>query len=151
MPMPAADIGRLVVRAPNWLGDAVMALPAMAAIRRHMPSAHLTIAASPAVAALFREPTSAAPDDVLELPAGSSATTAALRAGRFDAGVLFPNSFRSAWQLYRAGIGERWGYPTSSRGMLLTRRSPRPRRGEARHQADYYRVLVRGLDIPCDD
>jgi len=151
MPMPAADIGRLVVRAPNWLGDAVMALPAMAAIRRHMPSAHLTIAASPAVAALFREPTSAAPNDVLELPAGSSAATAALRAGRFDAGVLFPNSFRSAWQFYRAGIGERWGYATSNRGLLLTRRSPRPRRGEARHQSDYYRVLVRGLDIPCDD
>ncbi len=99
-----APIARLVVRAPNWLGDVVLALPAMAAIRRHFTDADVTLAAPPSVAALFRETTSAAPDHVLELPDGSRAATASLAGGRFDAAILFPNSFRSAWQMSRAGV-----------------------------------------------
>src|SRR5258707_267591 len=59
--------GRVVIRAPNWLGDAVLALPAMAALRRQFPGAHLAVAAVPAVAAIFREDTDVAPDQVLEL------------------------------------------------------------------------------------
>lgn len=146
--MAGDAIARVVVRPPNWLGDAVLALPAIGAIRRHFPSAHLTIAAVPAVAAVFNEVTPAAPDQVIELPPTSAATKAALRAGRFDAGVLFPNSFRSAWQLYRAGIRERWGYPTAGRGLLLTKRSGRVAAASP-HQSDYYRALVRGLDVEC--
>src|SRR6185295_1062298 len=145
------SVHRLVIRAPNWLGDAVLALPAMVAVRRHFADAHLTIAAVPSVAALFREETDVRPERVLELPDMSRATVAALEGGAFDAGLLFPNSFRSAWQFARAGIGERWGYPTAMRGPLLTRRSPRPRARGVQHQVDYYRTLVRGLDIPCDD
>jgi heptosyltransferase II len=144
-----ASIRRLVVRTPNWLGDAVLALPAIAAIRRHYSSAHLTIAAIPGVAALYREDTDARPDEVIELPSTAKAALAALRGGGFDAGVLFPNSFRSAWQLRSAGVRERWGYAASGRSVLLTRRPRRPRRKEARHQADYYRALVRRLGIDC--
>jgi heptosyltransferase-2 len=140
----------VVVRPPNWLGDAVLALPAMGAIRRYFAPAHLTIAASPVVAALFRERTAAAPDHVIDLPEGSAATTATLRSGAFDIAVLFPNSFRSAWQLYRAGVHERWGYPTAGRGLLLTRRS-RGAPPASPHQSDYYRALVRGLSIPGGD
>jgi heptosyltransferase II len=145
------SIERLIVRPPNWLGDAVMALPALAALRRHFADAHLTIAAVPSVAALFREDTDARPDRVLDLPSGTRAAVAMLEGEAVDAGVLFPNSFGSAWQFWRAGIPERWGYPTSGRGLLLTRRSPRPRRTGVVHQADYYRDLVRGLGVACDD
>jgi heptosyltransferase-2 len=147
---PAA-IERVVVRAPGWLGDAILSLPAAAAIRRHFASAHLTIAAPGAVAAIFRERTGAAPDEVIELPDSTRRAVAALRAGRYDAGILFPNSFRSAWQLRRAGIGARWGYGTSGRAWLLTRRSPRTRPAGKQHLIDYYRQLVRGLDIACPD
>jgi heptosyltransferase-2 len=140
---------RVVVRPPNWLGDAVLALPAMAGIRRRFPGAALTIAATPSVATLFAEITPVSPDRVVELPATSAGTRAALAAGEYDLGVLFPNSFRSAWQFYRAGVRERWGYPTAGRSLLLTNRS----RGTPAsvHQSDYYRALVRGLDIPCGD
>jgi lipopolysaccharide heptosyltransferase II len=141
-------IGRLVVRAPGWLGDAILALPAAAAIRRHFPSAHLTVAAPAGVAAIFHERTDVAPDAVIELPASTRDSVAALAAGAFDAGILFPNSFGSAWQFRRARIPERWGYATAGRGWLLTRTSPRRRAGH-RHLADYYRDLVRGLDIDC--
>ena len=123
-----APIARLVVRAPNWLGDAVLALPAMAAIRRHFAGRRTSRVAAPRIGrrALSRDH---------DRRAGSRARIAGRiegcdrgprEGGRFDAAMLFPNSFRSAWQIYRAGIPERWGYATAGRGLLLTRRSPRP-------------------------
>jgi heptosyltransferase-2 len=146
-----ATVHRLVVRPPNWLGDAILALPALAAIRRHFAGAHVTIAAAPPVAALFREDTDVHPDRVLELPEATRDAVAALRGGGFDLGVLFPNSFRSAWQFRRAGIPARWGYATAGRGVLLTRRSVRVERRVGGHQTDYYRALVRGLGLDVDD
>jgi heptosyltransferase-2 len=141
---------RIVVRPPNWLGDAVLALPALAAIRRHFRDAHLTVAAAPGVAALFREGTDVAPDDVMDLPTRTRAAVAALRDRQFDVGVLFPNSFRSAWQMWRAGIPARWGYATSARRVLLTTHC-RPGRRRGRHQSEYYRQLAIGLGVPCGD
>jgi heptosyltransferase-2 len=138
--------GRVVIRAPNWLGDAVLALPAMTAVRRRFPGAHLTVAAVAPVAALFREDTDVVPDAVMELSGSSRGVVTALAAGKFDLGVLFPNSFRSAWQFRRAGIPARWGFATSGRGLLLTQRSPKAR--GTMHQSDYYRTLVAGLGAP---
>lgn len=148
--MSDAPISRVVVRPPNWLGDAILALPAIAAVRARFANAHLTIASTPAIAALFRETTDARPDRVIELPDATNAAVAALRGGRFDLGVLFPNSFRSAWQFRRAGIPQRWGYATSGRGILLTKRAGRAATKDGRHQSDYYRALARGLECPDD-
>jgi len=141
----------VVVRAPNWLGDAVLSLPAMAALRAHFGSAQLTVAAPLAVAGLLREATDVRPDRILELPDDSGAAIAALRSGGFDAAVLMPNSVRSAWQAWRAHIPHRWGYATAGRGFLLTRRSSRPLGFRHRHHIDYFRGLVRGLGVSCDD
>jgi heptosyltransferase-2 len=142
---------RLVIRPPNWLGDAVLALPAMSAVRGQYPDAVITIAAAPAVAALFREETRVRPDRVIDLPRATRDAVAALQGEGFDAGLLLPNSFRSAWQFRRAGIRERWGFAAAGRGVLLTRRIGRPRGPGVMHQSDYYRALVRGLDMRCDD
>ncbi len=146
-------VDRIVVRAPNWLGDAVLALPAMGALRRHFKDAHLTVAAPAGVAPMLAMATEVAPDALLVLSGGSRAHIEQLRGGKFDLGVLFPNSFRTAWDLWRAGVPQRWGYPTSQRGRLLTRRSTRAEvpRGTRQHHADYYRALVRGLGIPVGD
>ena len=59
---------RLVVIAPNWLGDAVMALPAFADIRRHFSSAHIAVAARPSVAPMYTMVSGV--DDVITLPGG---------------------------------------------------------------------------------
>ena len=153
IPPDRTTADRVVVRAPNWLGDAVMALPAMAAVRRHFASAELTVAAGSGVARLFAERTGVAPDRILEVPTGDRAAVRQLRDGRFDVGVLFPNSFATAWVMRRAGVTHRWGYGRSARGWLLTRRAARHAdagRGLA-HQSDYYRQLVRGLGIPCEE
>ena len=142
------SLTRLVVRTPNWLGDAVLALPAIAAVRRAFAHAALAIAAPPSLAPVFEEETSAAQDEIL--PVDSKGAAALLRAGRFDAILLLPNSFRSAWVARRAHITERWGYAASWRGRLLTRPVRRPRQRHL-HQAEYYRGLVRGLGIDVGD
>jgi heptosyltransferase-2 len=140
-----SDVRRLVMRAPNWLGDAVMALPAMAAVRKAYPDAFVAVAAAPSVAPLFQEQTSARADDVVTV----SGEPETLRAGRFDAVLLFPNSFRSAWSARQAGILQRWGYAASFRSPLLTRAVRRPRTRV--HQTTYYTGLVRGLGMPAEE
>jgi heptosyltransferase II len=141
---------RLVVRAPNWLGDAVMAIPAMAALRVGFPESHLTIAAPASLAPLFNEHTPVVPDAVLAL-AGGRGDIDLIRRASFDACVLLPNSFRSAWDVRRAGVRERWGYRSSGRGWMLTRGVKKRGRRETVHQAEYYRALVRALGVSCGD
>ena len=138
---------RLVVRAPNWLGDAVMALPAIAALRAAHPDASLTIAAVPAVAPMFLEPAGVDPDTVLSVD--KTTERRVLAAGGFDTAVLFPNSFRAVWVAKQAGISERWGFRGGARGWLLTRAIARPR--GPLHQSEYYRHLVRALDVSVPD
>jgi heptosyltransferase-2 len=144
-----SDARRVIVRAPNWLGDAVMALPAMAAVRRALDGRTLIVAARDSIAPLFHEVTPVAPDDILTLDPAREAVQ--LRAARADAIVLFPNSFGSAWSARRAGIADRSGYRASARGLLLTRSVPRPR-GRL-HQIEYYAALARalGFDVPSGD
>ena len=148
---------RVLVHAPNWLGDMVMALPAIASIRRHFPSDTLAVAAPASLAPLF----SAVPGVDLVVPlegagAGGKARRWVWRAqarviasGRFDVVILLPNSFHAAWVAKQAGVPERWGYRADLRGWLLTKAIPRKRRrsGKVRHQAEYYQDLVRALGI----
>jgi heptosyltransferase-2 len=141
----------LLVLAPNWLGDAVMALPAIADVRRAFPSARLVVAARKAVADLFRLVPGV--DDVITLQwsgrlwqrrafVADAARLAQMNAG---AAILFPNSFAAAWLVTRAGVSERWGYGADMRTRLLSRAIARPR--GSRHQAAYYQHLTRELGI----
>jgi heptosyltransferase-2 len=127
---------RLVIFAPNWLGDAVMALPAIADVRRAMADAEVTVAARPSVAPLF-----ALVDGIDRTAALSAGDTASL-AG-CDIALLLPNAFRTALAAWRAGVPERWGYRADGRRPLLTRSVARPR--ESVHQVEYYQRLVAGL------
>ena len=143
---------RLVVIAPNWLGDAVMALPAFADLRRHFPSAHIAVAARPSVAPMYAMV--AGVDQVITLPGGGGwrawtgwrEDVRALAAGNFDTAILFPNSYGTARNVSKAGIRERWGYATDGRGRLLTRAIEKPA-GDL-HQRAYYQALTRALGIP---
>ena len=137
------DIQRLVVRAPNPLGDALMALPAMAEIRAAMSGRQLIVAASGGVAPLFSEITIASPD--LTVVVDKRREAEQLRELRADAIVLLTNSFRTAWVSRQAGVPQRWGYGAHVRSLLLTRAIARPRTRV--HQAEYYRHLVRELGL----
>ena len=132
------EITRLVIRAPNPLGDALMAMPAMAAIRAAMAGRQLIVAASSGVAPIFEELTVASPDATVVVDKRNEA--ALLREQRADAVVLLTNSFRTAWVSRQAAVPQRWGYRAHARSLLLTRAVARPRTRV--HQSEYYLQLV---------
>ena len=142
---------RLVILSPNWLGDAVMALPAIADVRRAAPGVWITIAARAAIAPLFRLVPDA--DETIVLPkppaiggvARWRALGAELAGGGFDTALLFPNSMHAALLASRAWIPERWGYRAGWRGGLLTKAIRRP---SGLHQVASYQQLVRALGFP---
>jgi len=143
---------RIVVLAPNWLGDLVMALPAIASLRAWRPDAHLAVAARAGIAPLLSMVDGV--DEVVELEGSggwrsavaASADVQRLANGRFDAAALVPNSFGAALLARRAGIAERWGYRRDLRGRLLTRAIDPPK--TPLHHAEYYLALVAALGAP---
>jgi heptosyltransferase-2 len=135
---------RLVILAPNWLGDAVMALPAIADLRRSAKDAVIAVAARAPVAPMFRLVPEL--DEVLTIERrGWFGLGTDLRGGAFDTALLLPNSLHAALTVFRAGIPERWGYRTDCRGQLLTRAVQPP---WGLHQAEYYQQLVHALGFP---
>jgi heptosyltransferase-2 len=146
---------RIVVFAPNWLGDAVLSIPAIADVGRRLPDLTVDIAARRVIAPMLP----LIPGRFGEIVLGDRvASVAAVSAGRYDIAIILPNSFGSAWTAWRAGVIERWGYRHEFRGPLLTRGVARPR---GVHQAEYYQRLtselgfVRGpqqprLEVPAD-
>jgi heptosyltransferase-2 len=131
------DTRPLLALAPNWLGDAVMAVPAMVDLKRHFADRPLIVAARPSVSSLF----TMVPDveQILKWDVD------VIRAANPSVAVLFPNSFASAWLVRRAAVPERWGYAADVRTWMLTRVV---RRSKAlMHQGEYYQHLLRELGI----
>lgn len=143
---------RVVVRGPNWLGDLVMATPAIRALGDAWPDAAIAVAVPAAFAPLVPLLDSRAEPLPLEGRSGLAAVRRhadAMRAGGFDVGVLLTNSFGSALAMRQAGVPERWGYRRDGRGVLLTRAvrvkdAPRA----TTHHADYYAALIEALGLP---
>ena len=127
----------VVVLPPNWLGDAVMALPAVADLRRHFSATRLVVAARASVSSLFTL--------VPGIDSIVSADVRSIRGTGASVAVLFPNSFASAWLVKRSGVPERWGYSADLRGLMLTKAIRRP--GKPMHQSEYYLHLIRELGI----
>jgi len=141
---------KILVRATNWVGDAVMSIPALEAIRGRWPGAEIAILGRAWVADLYRGQGFA--DRLLVLDHGGQHRGArgierlasALRRERFDVAVLLQNAFEAAWIAWRAGIPERIGYARDARKFLLTRAVEVPRQGELpAHESYYYLELLR--------
>jgi heptosyltransferase-2 len=141
---------KILVRATNWVGDAVMSLPALRALRERFPAAEIVILAKPWVADLYRrEPFCdrlipyAAPD-----LASKWRIARELRASKFDCAILLQNAFEAAAIVFLAGIPERLGYARDGRSALLTKAIAVPRPGEIpRHERFYYLELLRRAGI----
>lgn len=144
-------IRHLLVRAPNWIGDAVMCEPALRALRGLFPSAAITLLAKPAVAELFLAYPGV--DRVLiyddkQAHAGLSGKwtlAKQLRQQRFDLAVLFQNAFEAAFLAWLAGIPCRYGYATDGRVFFLTHPVAVPDRRSLTHQVAYYWNLLKPL------
>jgi heptosyltransferase-2 len=128
-------IEHLVLSPPNWLGDVVMAQPAMRALVTAMQPARVTLFGRPWLAELL---------PFLDIPGASYCDAIPAHA---DAAILFPNSFRSAWLAYRAGIKRRIGFRGQWRRLLLTD-APRPRVSLRHgHHRDFYLDLAEQLGV----
>ena len=137
---------KILVRATNWLGDAVMSLPALRALRERFPKAEIAILAKPWVADLYgREPFCDRMIPYAPKTLGEKwAAGRALASEGFDCAILLQNAFEAALVAFAARIPERIGYARDGRSLLLTRAIPVPRRGEiARHERFYYLELLR--------
>ncbi len=134
---------RVVVRVPNWLGDVVLSLAALRDVRAHFPAARLEVLARPAFADLYAAISGV---DAVVAARGVRAEADAVR-GRYDAGLLFTNSFGTALSLALARVPERWGYATDLRGPLLTRRARVPLEVRHRSQVYYYRAVLSGVGL----
>ena len=140
------DFSNILVRATNWVGDAVMSLPALRAIRERFPRARITVLALAWVADLYARERFA--DRVILYHRPRWRMAAELRRERFDCAILLPNSFDAALTVWLVRIPERIGYSRDGRGMLLTRAIPVPEAGAIpRHQRFYYLEMLRRAGI----
>src|SRR5690242_20221984 len=152
-PVPAIRIDpapeRILIKAVNWLGDLVMSTPAMRALRRAYPRAHIAVLVKKELAGFFD-----GADWIDEvIPYGVARGLRGLndrrrivgeiRARRFDLAMLMPNSFESALWVTAAGVPRRAGYRTDARGALLTHRAAVPRDALDGHQVHYWLAMLR--------
>ncbi len=146
-------IKNILIRATNWLGDAVMTTPAIGAIRAGFPAARITLLANPMVAELL----SPHPwvDDILLYDrkgrhkgvAGRWRLASELRAHGFDLAVLLPDSFDSALITWLARIPRRLGNRSDGRGLLLTHGFPLAMQPKGEHQSANYLAMLHHFGI----
>jgi heptosyltransferase-2 len=147
------SIRRILIRSLNWIGDAVMATPAISVIREHFPDAEITILANPMVSQLFLHHPGI--DRIITFDrqgkhhgvAGRLRLAAELRKLSFDLAVILPNSFDSALVPWLAGIPDRIGKCSDGRTLLLNGRYHASEGPDNRHEVEYYLNLIRHFGI----
>jgi heptosyltransferase-2 len=146
---PGPDqIKRIVVRGTNWVGDAVMTVPALRELRRVLPSAHITLVSRPGTADIFVDADFIDAVLLYERTGLRSAWTQAgeWRRRRFDLALLFQNAFEAAAIAFLARVPRRLGYDADHRRKLLTQPIPLPAWKHERHEIFYYLNLVAELE-----
>lgn len=133
---------RILVRSSNWLGDAVMTTPAIRAIKRTRPDAHVTILTRDKLADFWKIVPEV--DEIITIGGGDNVFTVARKIkAKFDMALLLPNSVRSALEAYLAGIPRRVGYRGKSRKWLLSEfMQGKADAGPPRHQMHHYLDLA---------
>lgn len=142
---PTSQIKSIVVRGTNWVGDAIMTIPALWELRRILPDAHITLATRSWTQGIFAGARFI--DDLLiydrESPLASPfKQIGEWRRRKFDAAILFQNAFEAALIARFASVPIRLGYATDGRGFLLTHRVAKTDEVKTRHEVYYYLNLV---------
>src|SRR5947199_771862 len=143
---------RILIRSSNWLGDAVMSVPAVRAIKNGRPDAQITIAAPAKIAPMWKLIPEV--DAIIPLPNGSliSAVSLLSRQLAFDAAILFPNSLRVALESWLSRIPRRVGYRGHRRRSLLNQIVPEPRKaGPLEHHSLRFLRIARECGAEISD
>ena len=147
--LPTKGIDRILIRATNWIGDAILTIPAVDSIRTTYPQAHIAVLAKPWVADIYKLFTSI--DEVIiyeneyDNALGVLRLARRLKKKKFDLAILLQNAIEAAIMSCAAGIPLRAGYNSDGRGILLTHRVQRNREIQKLHQIDYYLEMVKAL------
>ncbi|MCH9611474.1 MAG: ADP-heptose--LPS heptosyltransferase 2 [Chlamydiales bacterium] len=126
---------QIIIRMPNWLGDAVMATPLLSIIKKRWPDSELTVVTPPALAPLyFGNPHVHHTESTF--PEGA------------DLAILTTNSFSSAWALFKSGAKKRIGFANECRSILLTKAIKFPKERGFEHLVKTYKRLLQAEDDP---
>jgi heptosyltransferase-2 len=160
LPIDKSRIRRILVRGTNWIGDVVMSLPSLEAVRDNFPGRKISVLAKPWVAPLYESHpvvdevihyhrATWSPGDLAEMVR----TARRLRHQNFDLAILFQNAFEAALLTFLAGIRYRVGYNTDARGFLLSHSIPRDPEVMKQHQVEYYLSILRpmGWEAPAKE
>lgn len=144
----------IIIRMPNWIGDAVMATPVLADIKSHYPEAFLTVLCQGGIGQLFSHDNNVDKIITFTKPNGwiqhlsLTPFIQELRKGEYDAGLLLTNSFSSAWWFRRGKVKNRIGFKGGGRSALLNYALPYPKDIETSPLVQTYKTLLGPLDIP---
>jgi heptosyltransferase-2 len=141
---------KIVVRGTNWIGDSVMSVPALLALRELFPNDEITLHTRSWAEGIFRDAdfidrilTYDRPESNLAEVVGQARV---LREERFDIAIIFPNSFASALTARLAGIPRRFGFSKEGRRVVLTDPLPIPPWKAQKHEAFYYATLIEAVE-----
>jgi heptosyltransferase II len=153
--LPRNGMDKILIRGTNWIGDAILTLPAIASIRATYPQSHIAVLAKPWLADIYG--LFAATDEVIiyepkyDNALGVFRLARMLRKRKFDAAILLQNAIEAAIMSLAAGIPVRAGYDSDGRGLLLTHRVKRNKEVRNLHQIDYYLEMTGALGCVSTD
>ncbi|MBU1570424.1 MAG: glycosyltransferase family 9 protein, partial [Proteobacteria bacterium] len=152
-----SNINRILIRATNWVGDAVMTLPALEAVRENFPSASITVLARPWVAPLFENHPAVNNILIYKRHDGLKKNISEffhvinlVRKNRYDLAVLFQNAFEAALLAYLGRVTYRLGFDSDGRGFLLTHGIKRSSEIFAVHQVEYYLSILKAAGLKAE-
>lgn len=129
-----SEIKKILIKIPNWLGDSVMSVPAVAGVKKLFPDAEVWILAKKGLSGFWRL-----------VPDVTNVIESVPKRHNFDLGILLTNSFGSAFRMYLSGIPERIGYSVNWRRFLLTGLVRLKKKCGEMHQTDYFIGIAEGL------
>ena len=147
---------KIVIRAANWVGDAIMTTPVIRAVRKNYPESEITVLAKPWVIPVYKNNPYIDRIMVYENEGrhrrgwGTLTLSNDIRQQRFDLAVLMQNAFEAGLISFLGRVKERLGYNTDARGLLLNRAikmDPLLKKG---HLIDYYLSILKGAELIVD-
>ncbi len=146
----------IMIRAANWVGDAIMTTPVIRAVRKNYPLSKIFVLAKPWVIPVYEN--NPYIDEIITYDnshrhtrgLGTIRLAMDLRPYRFDLAILMQNAFEAGLLAFLGGIKERVGYNTDARGFLLNRSikmNPELKKG---HLIDYYIGILKGAGLEPD-
>lgn len=137
---------KIIVRGTNWVGDAVMQIPALRRLRRVFPDAHITLATREWARGIFQDADFIDDFLITERKEPILAQIKKWRSGNFNLAILFTNSFETALVSKFGKVKKRYGYANEGRSLLLTNAIPKPDWKNEKHEIYYYLNLIETVE-----